>query len=158
MTATTKRKILSKTLRGSSAALAAGVPIWLIVQKFPIWVVEQEPEVSLTGGGIAIVLIAILAFRRKISGAVKPVIEGMKNRGGVVLGTVLLSAFVLGVCALVRKVYPIVPDIETICAGGVVSGLAGVGLDATAMAVSAKNDKEKIKTGQEATDQAVKEA
>jgi hypothetical protein len=143
MKSTTKRKILSKGLKGTSAVLAGGVPIWLIAQKFPLWAVEQEPKVALTGGGLAVVIVAVLAFRKRISNAVKPIREKMKASGGVVLGTVILSAVILGICTLVRRLYPILPDLETICMGGVVSGLGGVALDSAAMAVAPKKDDEK---------------
>ena len=154
MRSTTKRKILSKGLRGTSAILAGGVPIWLIAQKFPLWVVEQEPKVALTGGGLAVVIVAVLAFRKRISNAFKPVREKMKAAGGVVLGTVILSAVILGICTMVRRLYPILPDLETICMGGVVSGLGGIGLDAAAMAVAPKDEKKDEKKG---TDKVIEE-
>ncbi len=141
MKSTTKRKLLSKGLRGTSAILAGGVPIWLIAQKFPLWAVEQEPQVALTGGGVAVAIVAVLAFRKRISNAMKPMREKMKSAGGVVIGTVILSAVILGICTLVRRLYPILPDVETICMGGVVSGLGGVCLDAAAMAVAPKDEK-----------------
>lgn len=141
MKSTTKRKILSKGLKGTSAILAGGVPIWLIAQKFPLWAVEQEPKVALTGGGVAVAIVAAMVFRKKLSHAVKPVVQRMKSAGGLVLGTVILSVVILGICTLVRRMYPIIPDIETICMGGVVSGLGGVGLDAAAMAVAPKDEK-----------------
>ena len=154
MKSTTKRKILSKGLRGTSAILAGGVPIWLIAQKFPLWAVEQEPKVALTGGGVAVAIVVVLAFRKKISNALKPIREKMKSAGGVVLGTVILSAVILGICTLVRRLYPILPDVETICMGGVVSGLGGVGLDAAAMAVAPKDEK---KDEKKETDKVIEE-
>lgn len=138
MTQITKRKILSGALRGSSTIVAAAVPIWLIAQKFPLWATEQSTTVTLTGGGIVVVLIACMVFRKKLFMAVKPLLTKIKKMRGVVIGTVLVSGAILGICYLVRQIYPIMPDIETICMGGVVSGLGGVGLDVAAIAVAPK--------------------
>lgn len=136
----TKRKVLSGALRGSSAVVAAAIPIWLIAQKFPLWATEQSTTVSLTGGGIAVMIVASLAFRKRLWRAIKPALAKLKNRGGLVLGTVIVSGVILGICGVVETVYPILPDIETICMGGVVSGLAGVGLDAAAMVAAPKEE------------------
>jgi hypothetical protein len=142
MTQLTKRKLISGALRGSSALVAASVPIWLIAQKFPLWATEQTAAVSLTGGGVAAVIIAVLIFWKKILLAIKPLWDKLKNLRGVVIGTVIVAGSILGICYLVRQVYPILPDIETICMGAIVSGLAGVGIDVAATLVAPKEDKE----------------
>lgn len=142
MTQKTKRKILSGALRGSSAITAAAIPIWLIAQKFPLWATEQSASVTLTGGGIAVIIVASMAFRKRLWQAIKPMLSKIKSRGGLVVGTAIVSGAILGICYVVKTVYPILPDIETICMGGVVSGLAGVGLDAAAMVAAPKEDRE----------------
>lgn len=137
MKKTTKRKILAGALRRFSPMVTASVPVWLIAQKFPLWAVEQESTVSLTGAGVIAAIIAFIALRKKIFGAIKAVTKKCK---GVVLGTVILSMLVLGICSVVRNMYPVLPDIETICMGGVVSGIGGVGLEWAAMAVAPKKE------------------
>ena len=132
---TTKRKIAAVGLRGLSVAVAGSVPIWLIAQKFPLWVTEQPASVSMTGAGLAVVILAVMILWKKIFLALKPLWQKMKKMRGVVLGTVLVSGGILFLCFAVRQVLPILPDIETICTGGIVSGLGGVGLDVAASSV-----------------------
>lgn len=141
MKISTKRKIISGALRGSSPFVAASVPVWLIAQKFPLWATEQSTATSLTGAGIAAVIIAALAFRKKIFSAIKTAAKKTKSFRGATIGTVLICGAGLWLCYLVGQVEPILPDIEIICMGGVVSGLGGVGLDWAAIAVS-KGDKQ----------------
>lgn len=142
MKKTTKRNVLAGALRGSSPVVAASVPIWLIAQKFPLWAVEQESSVSLTGAGVIAVFVAIVAFHKKIFKGIKTVAKKTKNLRGAVVGTVILSLMVLGVCSAVRRMYPILPDIETICMGGVVSGAGGIGLEWVSLAVAPKKESE----------------
>lgn len=142
MKKTTKRGILAGALRGSSPVVAASVPIWLIAQKFPLWAVEQESSVSLTGAGVIAVLVAMIAFHKKIFKGIKTVAKKTKKFRGAVIGTIVLSMIVLAFCSAVRRVYPILSDIETICMGGVVSGVGGIGLEWVSLAVAPKKESE----------------
>ncbi len=141
MTQQTKRKLISGGLRASSVLVAGAVPIWLIAQKFPLWATEQSSGVALTGAGIVAAIVAVLVLWKKIIMWIKPVWQKLKNLRGVVIGTVLISGAILLVSFLIKQIYPILPDIETICMGGVVSGLGGVGLDVAASLVLPKEVK-----------------
>ena len=142
MTKSTKRKILAGALRGSSSVVAASVPVWMIAQKFPLWATTQSTATSLTGAGIVAAIIAALAFRRKLFALIKAAAQKTKNMRAVTIGTVLICGVGLWICHLVTRVQPILPDIETICMGGVVSGLGGVGLEWASLAVSPKKKQE----------------
>lgn len=141
MTQQTKRKLISGGLRASSVLVAGAVPIWLIAQKFPLWATEQSSGVALTGAGIVAAIVAVLVLWKKIIMWIKPLWQMLKNLRGVVIGTVLISGAILLVSFLIKQIYPILPDIETICMGGVVSGLGGVGLDVAASLVLPKEVK-----------------
>ena len=150
MTKQTRNKLISGALRGTSTLVAAGLPIWLIAQKFPLWATEQTTSTSLTGYGIVATIILSMTFRKKLFMMLKPIWQKLKQLRGVVLGTTLLGGAILGICFLVREVYPILPDIETICAGAVTGGLVGVGLDTTASVLTREKAS---KTAQEAQEQ-----
>ena len=150
MTQLTKRKLISGGLRASSVLVAGAVPIWLIAQKFPLWATEQSSGVALTGAGIVAVIVAVLVLWKKIVMWIKPLWQKLKNLRGVVIGTVLVSGAILLVSFLIKQIYPILPDIETICMGGVISGLGGVGLDVAASCVLPKEKKEKTEEAKEA--------
>lgn len=152
MTQLTKRKLISGGLRASSVLVAGAVPIWLIAQKFPLWATEQPAGVTLTGAGIVAAIVAVLVLWKKILLAVKPMWKKMKNMRGVVIGTVLVSGAVLLVSFLIKQIYPILPDIETICMGGVISGLGGVGLDVAASYVMPKE--KEVKAEEEKAEEA----
>lgn len=150
MTQLTKRKLISGGLLASSVLVAGAVPIWLIAQKFPLWATEQSSGVALTGAGIVAVIVAVLVLWKKIIMWIKPLWQKLKNLRGVVIGTVLVSGAILLVSFLIKQIYPILPDIETICMGGVISGLGGVGLDVAASCVLPKKKEEKTEEAKEA--------
>ena len=87
-------------------------------------------------------IIAALAFHRKLFALIKAAAQKTKNMRAVTIGTVLICGVGLWICHLVSRVQPILPDIETICMGGVVSGLGGIGLDWASLAVSPKKKQE----------------
>lgn len=143
MKISTKRKIISGALRGSSPFVAISAPAWLIAQKFPLWATEETVETSLTGAGIVLAVIAALAFRKKFFNLIRTIAKKTKDMRAATIGTAIICGAGLGLCYLITKVTPIMPDIELICTGGVLSGIGGVGLDWAALAVQKKQDDEK---------------
>ena len=74
MKATTKRKIAGGSLRVTSAAVAAGVPLLMLRELAPKWFREQEAGVALTGAGVIGVIILAAVLLSKFHALAKPLL------------------------------------------------------------------------------------
>ena len=142
MTSTTKRKIVGGSLRVSSAAVAAGVPLVMLRELAPAWVKEQEAGVAITGAGIIGIVILSAIVLSKFRALASPVLNLFRKVKGPYLLLLILCGILFGVCCGVEYLYPLLPDIKTMLFGTAGSCAAGWGMDAIANAVSPTAKKE----------------
>ena len=142
MTSTTKRKIVGGSLRVSSAAVAAGVPLVMLNELAPAWFKEQEAGVAITGAGIIGIVILSAILLSKFSALASPVLNLFRKVKGPYLLLLILCGVLFGVCYGVEYLYPLLPDIKTMLFGTAGSCATGWGMDAIANAVSPTAKKE----------------
>lgn len=140
MTSSTKRKIVGGSLRVSSAAVAAGVPLVMLREIAPTWIKEQEAGVAITGVGvIGIVMLAVILLA-KFHALALPIIALLRKVKGPYLLLLILCGVMFGVCMGVEYLYPLLSDIKTMLFGTAGSCAAGWGMDALANAVNPKKE------------------
>ena len=144
MKATTKRKLIGGSLRVSSAAVAAGVPLLMLRELAPKWIREQEAGVALTGAGVIGVIILAAVLLSKFHALAKPLLTFLKKVKGPYLLLLILCGVMFGVCLGVEYLYPLIGDIKTMLFGTAGSCAAGWGMDAVANAVSPTAKKEEV--------------
>lgn len=142
MTSTTKRKIVGGSLRVSSAAVAAGVPLVMLRELAPAWFKEREAEVAITGAGIIGIVILSAIVLSKFRALASPLLNLFRKVKGPYLLLLILCGILFGVCCGVEYLYPLLPDIKTMLFGTAGSCAAGWGMDAIANAVSPTAKKE----------------
>ena len=144
MKATTRRKLIGGSLRVSSAAVAAGVPLLMLRELAPKWFREQEAGVALTGAGVIGVIILAAVLLSKFHALAKPLLTFLKKVKGPYLLLLILCGVMFGVCLGVEYLYPLIGDIKTMLFGTAGSCAAGWGMDAVANAVSPTAKKEEV--------------
>lgn len=144
MKATTKRKLIGGSLRVSSAAVAAGVPLLMLRELAPKWIREQEAGVALTGAGVIGVIILAAVLLSKFHALAKPLLTFLKKVKGPYLLLLILCGVTFGICLGVEYLYPLIGDIKTMLFGTAGSCAAGWGMDAVANAVSPTAKKEEV--------------
>lgn len=144
MKATTRRKLIGGSLRVSSAAVAAGVPLLMLRELAPKWIREQEAGVALTGAGVIGVIILAAVLLSKFHALAKPLLTFLKKVKGPYLLLLILCGVMFGVCLGVEYLYPLIGDIKTMLFGTAGSCAAGWGMDAVANAVSPTAKKEEV--------------
>lgn len=147
MTSTTKRKIVGGSLRVSSAAVAAGVPLVMLNELAPAWFKEQEAGVAITGAGIIGIVILSAILLSKFRALASPVLSLFRKVKGPYLLLLIICGILFGVCYGVEYLYPLLPDIKTMLFGTAGSCAAGWGMDAIANAVSPTAKKEETSNG-----------
>lgn len=119
MTTQTKRKIGIVGLRTAGIASSVGMPAVAVLNAFPIWKEDTPIDGKTLGiGGVMILLIVLLGFRRQIWPLVKSKLH--LNSLGAIIGWGVLFAVLL----TVEKIVPLLPDLRTIC----IAGLTGTGI------------------------------
>lgn len=121
MTSTTKRKLGSAGLRVLGFGSAVGIPVAVVLQKFPLWNVETNRPVdakTLGVGGIMALLIVLVGCRRQLW----PVIKDKMHITAV--GALIFWGVAFALLLGVEKMIPLLPDLRTIC----IAGLAGTGI------------------------------
>lgn len=142
MTATTKRKIAGGSLRVSSAAVAAGVPLLMLREMAPKWFREQEAGVALTGAGVIGVIILAAVLLSKFHALALPLLNLLRKVKGPYLLLLILCGVMFGVCLGVEYLYPLIGDVKTMLFGTAGSCAVGWGMDAVANVVSPTVKKE----------------
>ncbi len=142
MTTETKRKLIGGSLRVSSAAVAAGVPLIMLRELAPAWLKEQEAGVAITGVGVIAIIILAAILLSKLHALALPVLSLFRKVKGPYLLFLILCGILFGVCMGVEYLYPLLPDIRTMLFGTAGSCAAGWGMDAIANVVSPKAKKE----------------
>ncbi len=142
MTTATKRKLVGGSLRVTSAAVAAGVPLLMLRELAPAWVEEQEPGVAITGVGVVAIIILAAILLSKFHALALPLLNLFRKVKGPYLLLLILCGVLFGVCCGVEYLYPLIPDIRTMLFGTAGSCAAGWGMDAIANVVSPKEQKE----------------
>lgn len=142
MKATTKRKIAGGSLRVTSAAVAAGVPLLMLRELAPKWFREQEAGVALTGAGVIGVIILAAVLLSKFHALARPLLTLLGKVKGPYLMLLILCGVMFGVCMGVEYLYPLIGDVKTMLFGTAGSCAAGWGMDAVANVVSPTAKKE----------------
>lgn len=138
MTKETKRKLGVFGLRTVGITSAVGMPAAAVLKAFPVWKVNTPVDGKVLGvGGIMILIIVLLSFRRQIWPIVKDKLH--LNATGAIIGWGVLFAALLAA----EKLVPLLPDLRTIC----IAGLTGTGIgqiaDSAAGFIAKKNEEVK---------------
>lgn len=66
-----KNNIFYWLLKGGGIAISAALPLWVVLEKFPVWVETQGTARSIGTGGIIGTIIVLVIFRKTIIGYLK---------------------------------------------------------------------------------------
>lgn len=141
MKTTTKRKLGAVGLRTLGLGSAVGIPVGVVLQKFPLWGPERVVDGKTLGvGGVMALLIVLLGFRRQLW----PVIKTKLHITAI--GALIFWGLAFGLLLGIERLVPLLPDLRTICIAGLTGTALGQGFDTAAGIVDpAKGEKEKEK-------------
>ena len=140
MKSSTKRKLIGGSLKTTSAAVAAGVPLIMLREIAPVWMAEQGPETTITGVGFIAILFTGLIALAKIRSLADGALKIAKKVKGAYLLCLIAIGLVWLVCIGAQKLYPITNDLITLCTGSAASVGAGFGIDFAAEAINPKKE------------------
>ena len=66
-----KRKILFWAFKLASIIISCGLPIWAIIEKFPIWTEKHGATHSIGIGFVLIIIVVLIVFRRTVFDYIK---------------------------------------------------------------------------------------
>ena len=66
-----KRKILYWCFKVASVLISCALPIWAILEKFPMWVEYQGPANSVGAGLIMSIIVLVIVFRKTVFDFIK---------------------------------------------------------------------------------------
>lgn len=75
MQKTTKNKLFYGLFKWGGTGISAALPLWVVLDKFPLWVEDYGTGKSLSVGGIIGAIIALVIFRKTIIGYLKEKIK-----------------------------------------------------------------------------------
>ena len=61
-----RRKILYWILKLSAIVISCALPIWAICERFPIWELTHSKAKSISVGGVLILIVVLLIFRKTV--------------------------------------------------------------------------------------------
>jgi hypothetical protein len=61
-----KRRFIYWMLKGLSIIVACAFPVWAVYEKYPLWTIEHGTVRSIGTGGILILFVLIIIFRRTV--------------------------------------------------------------------------------------------
>ena len=64
----TKRNLFYWLLKGGGIGISAAMPLWAVLNKFPIWIETHGAGRSIGAGGIIGIIIVLVIFRKSIMG------------------------------------------------------------------------------------------
>lgn len=67
----TKRKIFYWLFRGLGIVISCAFPIWAVVERYPVWTETHGAGRSLGAGGILIMFVVLIIFRKAVFGFIK---------------------------------------------------------------------------------------
>ena len=67
----TKNKIFYWLLKGGGIGISAALPIWVILEKFPLWIDTHGTGKSIGVGSIVGIIVLLVIFRKTIIGYLK---------------------------------------------------------------------------------------
>lgn len=67
----TKSNVLYWLLKGGGIGISALLPLWVVIEKFPLWVETHGVGRSIGTGGILGILIVLIIFRDTVMGYIK---------------------------------------------------------------------------------------
>lgn len=139
MKSTTKRKLGAVGLRTLGVGSAVGIPVAVVLQKFPLWSADRTVDGRALGvGGVMALLIVLLGFRRQLW----PVVKAKLHITAI--GALIFWGLAFGLLLGIEKIVPLIPDLRTICIAGMTGTGIGQGFDTVAGIVDpAKGEKDK---------------
>ena len=139
MKTTTKRKLGAVGLRTLGVGSAVGIPVAVVLQKFPLWSADRTVDGRALGvGGVMALLIVLLGFRRQLW----PVVKAKLHITAI--GALIFWGLAFGLLLGIEKLIPLLPDLRTICIAGLTGTGIGQGFDTVARIVDpAKGEKDK---------------
>lgn len=139
MKTTTKRKLGAVGLRTLGLGSAVGIPVVVVLQKFPLWGPERVVDGKTLGvGGVMALLILLVGFRRQLWPVVKTKLHI------TAIGALIFWGLAFGLLLGVERLVPLLPDLRTVCIAGLTGTALGQGFDTAAGIVDpAKGEKDK---------------
>ena len=67
----TKSKLFYWLLKGGGIGVSAALPLWVVLEKFPLWVETHGVGRSIGTGGIIGIIVVLVIFRKTVMGYVK---------------------------------------------------------------------------------------
>ena len=141
MKTTTKRKLGAVGLRTLGLGSAVGIPVVVVLQKFPLWntVTNRPVDAKTLGvGGVMALLILLVGFRRQLWPVVKTKLHI------TAIGALIFWGLAFGLLLGIERMVPLLPDLRTVCIAGLTGTALGQGFDTAAGIVDpAKGEKDK---------------
>lgn len=141
MKTTTKRKLGAVGLRTLGIGSAVGIPVVVVLQKFPLWntVTNRPVDAKTLGvGGVMALLIVLVGFRRQLW----PVVKAKLHITAI--GALIFWGLAFGLLLGIERMVPLLPDLRTVCIAGLTGTALGQGFDTAAGIVDpAKGEKDK---------------
>lgn len=119
MTQKTKHNIFYWLLKGGGIAVSSLLPIWVVLEKFPLWVETHGTGRSLGAGGIIGAVILLLVFRKTVGGYIKEKLNLTHTPPMMIWVVLLVVTYVL--MFLVKFLY----DLTTVLWMGLIGSAIG---------------------------------
>ena len=143
MRARTKKRLTLLSFKGASIAVSAGMPIWAILEKFPLWREEAGALQTLGIGGVMIVAVSVITFKKTVFNYLKEK-TGMKSAPPLAIWAVLLFvSFALSALADAMS------DMRTVFVAGIVGSGIGTALNFIGETLKARSTEESVATENE---------
>ena len=127
MKTTTKRKLGAVGLRTLGLGSAVGIPVVVVLQKFPLWGSERVVDGKTLGvGGVMALLIVLVGFRRQLWPVVKTKLHI------TAIGALIFWGLAFGLLLGIERMVPLLPDLRTVCIAGLTGTALGQGFDTAA--------------------------
>lgn len=141
MEAKKKKNLKISLLKIGGLTASIGLPAWAILEKFPVWKVENGTGKTLGIGAIMALIVAGVTFRKTILNYVKEK-TGMKTAPPITMWAIIFV-----VLLALQAFSAFIPDLITICVAGIVGSGIGVGTTiAEKLMIEAEEAEDKEKT------------
>lgn len=67
----TKRNLIYWLFKGGGMGISAALPLWVVLEKFPLWVDTHGVARSIGAGGIIGIIVVLVIFRKTVMGYLK---------------------------------------------------------------------------------------
>ena len=103
MTKSTKTKIYYWLLKGGGIGISALLPLWVVFDKFPVWVENHGAGKTIGAGGLIGAIIVLVIFRKTVIGYLKEKFN--VNHTPPILIWIVCLAITYGLIFLIKFLY-----------------------------------------------------